>query len=214
MIMYIVSRGVSLTSTTKSGDDILAIINDNDLLSENDKLNIKNRITDNIRSLERSYKEIDALLIAEDYDRLLSFRSFDLKRMLSDGSFLKMFNKCNDSIIGHILRNSIDINCDSDQHIRPIHVISKYGSPYLVNNVLQLNVDVESPSTGGWKPIHYAVKYQSLPVILLMINRCADFKSTLDNGSSIVNMIKENNRLTLDDKNLIAIKILEKMRNT
>jgi ankyrin repeat protein len=213
MIKYIMSRGVLLTSTTKFGDSPLSFIGDNESLSENDKSDLRSYITDVMRSLDRSYDEIDMLLASDEYDKLLSFRSFDLKRLIDNGSFLKLFRACDDSIIEHILRNSIDINCESDQHIRPIHIISKYGSPYIVNYVLQRTVDVEAPSTGGWRPIHYAVKYQSLPVIMLMINRCNDFRSILDDGSSIVNMIRENNQLTSDNKNIIAIKILEKMRS-
>lgn len=214
MITYIMSRGVSLLSKTKSGDSVLSNIDHNSILSENDKLDLKRRITDVIRSIDESYEEIDRLLAAEDYDKLLKFRSFDLDRMISNGSLSKLFQTSDDLIIEAVLHNCVDINCESDQRIRPIHLISKYGSPYIVNYALQLNIDAETPSIGGWKPIHYALKYQTLPAIMLLINYCKDFRSITDDGSSAVTMIKDNSKLTTENKNLIAVKILERMRNT
>lgn len=214
MIRYIISKGASLLPiTTKEGSNLFTIIQSNELLSKDEKAIISNEISQQINGLTNSFDEIDEIFTNQNYENLLSYTSFDLERMITNGSFLKLFNTCDDSIIKHVLENSVDINCNTTLNIKPVHIISKFASPYIINIALKLNIDIEAMSIKGWKPNHYALKYQTLDVIIQMINNCKEFNSITEDGFSIVDMIKANSKLSDDNKNLIALKILDKIHN-
>jgi hypothetical protein len=130
--------------------------------------------------MDFSYEECEKYIEENNYDELLNYVKFDLKdnnffyKLLSS---LSLLNNCkNEKILKHIIDNAIDLECETSDKWRPIHLICKYSTPEMIKYIIDKGVNLECETDLGYKPIYFICRYSTSEMIAYMVDKCNNLK--------------------------------------
>jgi ankyrin repeat protein len=120
-------------------------------------------------------------------------------------------------MIKYIIDKGVDFECEDEFGKRPIHYICQYSTPEMIKYIIDKSVDLECEAICKYRPIHFICLYSTPEMIKYIIDK--GIKIKFDNNLKLDIKIKENNKLSDEEKNniteYVTFKILsEKYKNT
>jgi ankyrin repeat protein len=110
----------------------------------------------------------------KNFHKLLEYVEFDL----SDYNFTHdLFKDCKDEkILKHVIDNTIDLECEDNEELRPIHFICRDSTPEIIKYIIDKGVDLECETYFKCRPIHYICEYSTPEMIKYIIDKGVDLE--------------------------------------
>jgi hypothetical protein len=116
----------------------------------------------------------------KNFNELLYYVEFDL----SDSSFTNnLFKDCKDeNVLKHVIDNTIDLECETNEGWKPIHFICRYSTPEMIKYIIDKRVKLECETNEGWKPIHFICRYSTPEMIKYIIDKRVKLECETNEG--------------------------------
>ena len=112
---------------------------------------------------------IDGLIMLGYSDRLLKFNKFQWEFFTYD-NLVKIF-KADIKVIKHIIDNSVDLEYQDQNNLRPIHIICRLATSETIKLIIEKGVDLECENNKKWRPIHIICAYGTRESIRLLVDK-------------------------------------------
>ena len=158
---------------------------------------LKDEVYVPILSHGRYKKEIDNIIKNKKWDELKQYTGFELKLFGSMSVREKLFKKCTNEVLKHVIDNIIDLESKLSNGWRLIHYLSYSStSSEMIKYTIDKGVDLESVNDDGHKPIYYILRYGNMDTICKV---CKYFNKTKITWSQLKVINNNNNIKTFEE---------------
>jgi ankyrin repeat protein len=107
--------------------------------------------------------------IKNNHNELFNYVKFDLQ---SKDFFEEISWRCKDEkILKHVIDNAINLECEDNYKLRPIHYICKHSIPEMIKYIIDKGVDLECETSWKLRPIHLICRFSTPEMIKYIIDK-------------------------------------------
>ena len=144
-------------------------------------------------------KEVDNIIESGAFYRLKKYVNFDFN-LFSDKGVSKLFDECtDDSVLKHIIDNTIDLENKDYEGWRPIHVVCRFSKPVIIKYLIRKGVDLECKNDKGYRPIHLILLNSTPGIIKYIVNKGVKLncQNNYDGGTPKDILLKQRSKRTI-----------------
>lgn len=135
-------------------------------------------------------EEFANLLETYKFDELLNFSGFNITEQFGKVTLIEYLciNCKNDSIIKHVIDNSLDLDTLDKNKLKPLFHILRLGSKNLIEFVIKKGIDLNERGANSATVLHYLMKHHSfedITDIVQFILDKSDITFSVQDGSGI-----------------------------
>ncbi len=137
---------------------------------------LKDEVFKSVKTHGKYQKKINTMIEKDDWPSLKKYVGFEFI-LFSDEQFKKLCRECDDNVMKHIIDHMVDIECENDEKMRPIHYICNGVSKNdMVKYIIDKGVNLEHEDDIKWRAIHFICHRHSSELIKYIIDKGVDTK--------------------------------------